>query len=725
MAYTYTKSYVQLAPYLLMEYGYAAVPNPETHTTSEVGFYRMYNGHYGDQIEVFNNNTSVDVTYNVLDRSCVNIGQERFVSLDIDLIVPYNDFDPLLTPTNSLPLSFASPDSIVYDKIKLYILSGYNLEGTNGIILSVKYANQVVGKYTTAAQILFTKDNLFNINYEPNPILLGDKVYDKYIEVKVPNLQRMINDYLGASYSPSILSNTLAYKITSDNLGFQIGTPILIELREINTIELAEGYENYLTTIRSSYSLPQEDMFGDVNCVIQQSNQGDFFEYYGTYEGSFISDFIYFQNSIGNNYSLYNEIIVTEQIGVDFIETYRSTSLQTGNYDSPNTFRPVLKYAASDVSYTITYNMKLVNSKDNSSIARTATLTMNDPGKWGYIITPLQISTQPESQVIYNKIVNQITQIMPQIPEVFVQKIEKKVPYPVFYETNQIYLEAYPNNPSSTENISSSGNLTIKIVQNVENFFRFRVYKTGSKDQLDSLYNYSYSMLFTDSAGNPIKIPMYKDLSDVSRSEIAFKIDVVTTQKILSSRRTSFSIIYDSEVINIQDKNKVIYNTELRGDNKEYYIDGPAVGKFTGRIIDSNGQLVIQDPQIGIIQYSGFPIPDPPVVTPSSTIFRGKWEDPSGTFISSPSTTVTPVTSVVYVTSGVYLPSAGGFSNALPIDERGILIDSNIITPVEFDGSSSNVEIYEEKSSPVWIANPANGVVFTRDGRKTIINEKK
>jgi hypothetical protein len=709
MAYTLTQSYVQLAPYLLMEYGYSAVPNPETYSTSDVGFYRMYNGHYNDQIQMFNNNTSVGITYNVLDRSCVNIGQERFVSLDIDLIVPFNDFDPLLTSTSNLPLSFTSPDDIIYDRIKLYIQSGYNLEGTDGIIFSVKYANQVVGDYTTVSQILFTKDNLFDINYEPNPILLGDKVYDKYIEVKVPNLQRMINDYLAASASPATLSNTLAYKITSDNLGFQIGTPILIELREISAIELSEGYENYITTLRSSYGLPQEDLFGSVNCTLTESTQGEFFQYYGTYQGSFIGDFIYFQNSIGNNYHLYNEIIVTEQIGVDFIETYRSTSLQTGNYDSPNTFRPVLKYSETAVSYTITYNMKLVNKSDSSSILRTSTLTMNDPEKWGYIITPIQLSNQPESQVIYNKIVNQITQIMPQIPEVLVQKIEKKVPYPVFYETNQIYLEAYPN-PTSTSSISSSGNLVLQIIPNVENFFRFRVYKSNSKDQLDTLYSYTYSMLFTDVSGNAIKVPLYNDLSDISKSEIAFKIDVSTTQKILTSQRTAFSIIYDSEVINIRDKNKVIYNTELRGDNKEYYIDGPATGKFTGRIIDSKGQLVIQDPQIGIIQYPGFPIPDSPVITPSSAIFRGKWEDPTGTYISRISPVTDVVTSTVFVTSTIFVPSTNGLDKPLPVDEKGLARDIADLLPVE-PGTSPTSPVYVIGSSPVKTSVPASRII--------------
>jgi hypothetical protein len=716
MAYTFSQSYVQLAPYLLMEYGYAAVPNPETYTTSEVGFYRMYNGHYRDQVQMFNNNTSVDVTYNVLDRSCVNIGQERFVSLDIDLIVPYNDFDPLLTSTASLPLSFTTPDDVIYDKIKLYIQSGYNLEGTDGIIFSVKYANQVVGDYTTVAQILFTKDNLFDINYEPNPILLGDKVYDKYIEVKVPNLQRMTNDYLAASGSPSTLANTLAYKITSDNLGFQIGTPILIELREISTIELSEGYENYITTLRTAYNLPQEDLFGDVNCTVYESTQGDFFEYYGTYQGSFIGDFIYFQNSIGNNYLLYNEIIVTEQIGVDFIETYRSTSLQTGNYDSPNTFRPVLKYAESDVSYTLTYNMKLVNQADNSSILRTSTLTMNDPGKWGYTITPLQISTQPEPQVIYNKIVNQVTQIMPQVPEVLIQKVEKKVPYPVFYETNQIFLESYPN-PTSTLDISSSGNLTLQIVPNVENFFRFRVYKSNSKDQLDTLYSYTYSMLFTDISGNAIKVPLYNELSDISKSELAFKIDVATTQKILTSQRTSFSIIYDTEVINVRDKNKVIYNTELRGDNKEYYIDGPANGKFTGRIIDSNGQLVIQDPQVGIIQYPGFPIPDPPVVTPSSAIFRGKWEDPTGTYVPKTVAKTQVVTSTVFVTSTVYVPSTNGLDRPLPVDDKGLVTDINSLLPIDqnsYGTADQPTDVYIIGSSPVKTKVPTSEPIQRR-----------
>lgn len=700
MSFTYTSSFIQLTPYLLMEYRYAAPSNPETYPTNSVGFYKMENGHYGSQIQFFNQNINVDVTSNVLDRSVVKIAEEKYVSLDIDKIVPYNDFDPLLTNTADLPISFISYDNIVYDSVRLYVLSGYNLDDMDGIIFSIKYENQLSQNYTTACQIMYTKDNLFGFNYEPSPKLFGDKLYDKYIEVKVPNLQRLIYDYLGAASSESSLQNTLAYKTTSNGLGYMSGSPIIIELREIQSTISVSGYDTFLTVLKSEYALPVEDIFQDVNSTIQVSENGDFFEYFGTYQGNFIGEFIYFQNSIGNNYILYNDITVIEQIGVDFVETYSSTSIQTSNYDTPNKFRPVLEYSESAVSYLINYTLRLLNQKDNSSISRTSTITMNNPGSWGYKITPLQLSNSASPEIIYNKVINHVTEIV-STQEVLIQNIVKNITYPIFYETSQIYLDPNPGSSSVTGTINGANDLTIYISPSVENYFKFRIMKFPTSDIPASLYDYVYSMVFNDINGQIIKIPMYIDpqMTNVIKGEISFKIDVANTTKILASNRSSFFVIYDSTVITSIDQTKPIYGSEIKSDNKEYYTEGPGKGKFTGRILNSNGQIIIQNPQVGIIQYPGFPIQAPPTVTPSSVLYRGKWADGSG---SKPRNTIR--------TSGDSI----GVLPQYPIDA---VTNTSSFTPVYNIGSSVVRNVLPEESKNVETVTSGASTIKTVDGK--------
>jgi hypothetical protein len=58
MAFSTTSKYVQLTPYLLMEYMYAAPPDAETHFTNSgtgvVGYQKLVNGYMGGSIQILN-----------------------------------------------------------------------------------------------------------------------------------------------------------------------------------------------------------------------------------------------------------------------------------------------------------------------------------------------------------------------------------------------------------------------------------------------------------------------------------------------------------------------------------------------------------------------------------------------------------------------------------------------------------------------------------------------
>jgi hypothetical protein len=87
----------------------------------------------------------------------VRIGESSFVTLDSNLIVPFNDYSDELTNTVDLPIVFPSNLLVVYDTVRYHIRAGYNLNNIDGIILTVEYQDENL-EYVTGSQILIKKE---------------------------------------------------------------------------------------------------------------------------------------------------------------------------------------------------------------------------------------------------------------------------------------------------------------------------------------------------------------------------------------------------------------------------------------------------------------------------------------------------------------------------------------------------------------------------------------
>ena len=301
MAFTTTSKFVQITPYLLMEYMYADEPTPETHFVNNggvtVGYDKLINGFRSNNVQVFNKDSNYDTTHNTTENNVVRIGESSFVTLDSNLIVPFNDYSDELTNTVDLPIVFPSNLLVVYDTVRYHIRAGYNLNNIDGIILTVEYQDQNL-EYVTGSQILIKKGTEQEYFLNPNPVTIGSNIYDKYFEIKLPNLKDMNDKYLAAS--PAFQPDTLASLISSSGEGFIYGAPIRVTAWQVqNTVDY-NGYPRYDCARIATLSLEQEDPFSNIGATIKESERGQFFEYYATDNEGFIEDFILFQNSIGN-----------------------------------------------------------------------------------------------------------------------------------------------------------------------------------------------------------------------------------------------------------------------------------------------------------------------------------------------------------------------------------------------------------------------------------------
>ena len=564
MAYSTTSKFVQLTPYLLMEWMYADQPDPETYPvntgSTTVGFNKMVNGYITAIVnnaaivptnQIYNLDINYEVTHNTAENSVVQIATNSFITLDPGLIIPFNDFSDELTPTDQLQINFPANIQVVYDSIRYHIVAGYNLSNLDGVIINVKYQD-VNLTYVTFSQILIQKGTQQVYTLNPTPLKIGANIYDRYLEVKVPSLVAMNNTYQAAAASSR--SQTLAALTSQSGRGYVYGAPIRIELWTVASKSDYLGYERYDSELTSALSLESEDPFSNIGAVIKESDSGQFFEYFATDNQGFVEDFILFQNSIGNNYYINHQIETLEQIGVAIITTNTFQTIQTTGFDVPNYYRPIVKNAATASSFTLKYTMSLVNTVDNSRVVRIGTYTSANPGQWGPNITPIKLNTFPQVMKIYNKVYNQAPLNIPAPVNPTPTEIVKVSN--VFIDSRNVSTTSIPliirngsiqNDTSAAPTVAQSAGTMVIDVSPFDNYYKFKMYKSGSDGspvEIDLGDTVNYKMVFIDNTGKKIYVPSLQDknLANSSKGEVAFRIDDSISSTILQLRDRRFFI---------------------------------------------------------------------------------------------------------------------------------------------------------------------------------------
>lgn len=561
MAYSTTSKYVQLTPYLVMEYLYADQPDPETYPvntgSTTVAYDKLINGIIkgvggtaANDVQIFNQSQDYSITTNTSLNSVVKVTENSYITLDPNYIVPYNDFNPNLTSTADLPVNFSSNIFLTYDSVRYHILAGYNLGNIDGLILGIDFLD-VNGSYVTFSQIFL--DNGFSDQYtlNPSPLMIGINSYDKYFEIKIPSLFYLNNQYI-SSANPSL---TAAALFSQSGRGFVVGSPMRIRAYEVLNTTLTSGYSTYGANLIATLSLESEDPFTNIGAQIAPADTGDFFEFFATDNDGFIEDFILFQNSIGNAYYIQNNIEVIEQIGTAFIQTANFFTIQTAAYDIPNLYRPIIRNSGVASSFTLRYTMTLVNSADQSRVTRMASYTSTNAAKYGSYIAPLQLQTLPQAQKIYNKIATATNISVPNTnpsPKVVIKYSN------VFFErglvnTTMTNLVVKGNEittadgGSSQDQISYGQGKAYIVISPFDNYYKFTFYKQGADGTtqlIDLDASGTYYMVFINNSNKKVSAPTIdnKNIANPSRGELAFKISETIATDVLQYTNRKFYV---------------------------------------------------------------------------------------------------------------------------------------------------------------------------------------
>ena len=389
--------FIQISEQILIEYVYTSQATPTTYNTATYPIELMRDTNTKGTY-FFNTDSVSAVMGNYRDISAVsnNATKTQYVSLDTDIGVPYNDFSPALTDSANLLQTFTPELDVAYDKIKVHFIAGFSFEGFDGIVFEA-LAPRRDGVMLNLASINFLKTDTPTFN--PDPLLIADKLYATYIEWRVPSLFFMNN--LFSATQP----NGVAYKIT-EGQGF-LGTPaITLKATGIYDTIIENAYSFYEMQEINSVSILNRDIYDNLYAQVIQSDAGDYFELSGQVTGSTFSNFIAQLNSSGGQYVVFHEISVTEQIGTVFTQTSFQVISQDTDFDEPVLFRPIIKNANSAVSFSINYVLRLYNKADATQIIKNARLTSFETQKYGRQMVQINLGVVPTVANVYNRINN-------------------------------------------------------------------------------------------------------------------------------------------------------------------------------------------------------------------------------------------------------------------------------------------------------------------------------
>lgn len=547
----HTSAYIQISRYALLEYQYENELIPISGAAGSAGALRLENKYMGTY-QFLNTSPSVKLTGNVLDRSAGRMGPtlNKWAYFDIDTAVPI-----YLTNSNFVVEDQTANLSTLagrYDNARLHILSGFNFPGLDGIILQLQWKEWTLNSATQnrlfdACNYVYLKGQE-QIEFSTNPLFLGDRLYDRYIDVKVPSLYTVQQDF----WNSPTATNTIGYNYTFNNVGFQQNSQITAHLFEIDYTETLNG-NLYLYTGNSYNAVfNSADNYSQLGLVIKEDEFNDYIEYYPTWNGAFLEVYINDLNSVGGDWVVINQIELYEQIGTGQVRSANMTMLQDGNFDQPMIYRPVIMNSSLAFSYTIDYTMRFFNRVDNTEIVRKAAYTSTNVKKYGKQLEKINVLQGFTPVKVYNKIVQMSSSDNASIAGLTIPKeiITQNIVTPVFYDINMISISSAADLSATLgEAVYPQGTNTIYIGP-FDNMIKFKIFTMSADKSQNVSFDLSsfignVALTFNTTDGIQVSIPAYIDinLANPNMGEVVFKIDSSSAVKILASSDKDYFIV--------------------------------------------------------------------------------------------------------------------------------------------------------------------------------------
>jgi hypothetical protein len=284
---------------------------------------------------------------------------------------------------------------IQYDTVRLHLRSGFSFaaRGYEGFLFEV-----MTERNTRVKNFLTQLVYLNQSNYEfsnPKPFVLGEVLWSKYINIKIPSLIGQNQEFLDRFYGDGTVGSSDVNEFSNYGIAFKL----------LDKLETVNGFDYVYTGEENVFTVSREDEYSDFTVAVEDADDGDYFKIYGEKDNSisgFESNLLNRIQTSSDDIVVIYDIEVFEQVGTSFIKTSDTTFTQYEDFSTPIVFRPVIKNANVAVNFSIDVTMRIYNQTDNTQIVKKAALTVNHPAKYGKKLSALKIDNPNILTEVYN-----------------------------------------------------------------------------------------------------------------------------------------------------------------------------------------------------------------------------------------------------------------------------------------------------------------------------------
>lgn len=568
---------------------------------------------------VYDNNNLISETYNIL----VDSRDRRQSYIAGDTSITGNTIGNQLFKIDNITQKYAKVNPSYYsflqlkeygsgipirnDKIKIHVPINWTFGEHLGFYIRV-YAFDIPNQRTyELSNFYFDMTDVsqqYLLNFTSPPLLFQEKLWGKNISVDIPSLNEISNQKTGTSVKENSINSNL-----TNGTGLNTSSPIFIDFHFIDNIQTINGVTTYILSAKTTTTVQQTPEFENLGLVVKPSENGDFFEIYGTYNDSIggFNLFIEESKNIGQRYFVQYDVTMYEQN----IRGKTLTFTQHDNFNESIEYRPIIKY--STTTAIIDVEMRLIDAVDDSYIIRRASYGMlqDEVSKYSLNLTKINLSSANKPK-IYNIKSNidpslvGITNSMGRITNVKTNKtysgrvsntnintnniqIETiKVPFPVLIDKFNIVSKS-DNEMLNNTLFYGIGKMTI-ILYPFDNIIKFTI-ANGSETSPDFLNLSSYGdikIVFKDDS-KIFEFPLYTDSDSINlaNGQIVFKIN--------QNKMSDIKRLYDSgvNIFYITSESQSIRSVIYSGLFKIY--DGTQVQTITSQTISP---IIIKDPDL-------------------------------------------------------------------------------------------------------------------------------
>lgn len=336
-----------------------------------------------EEYKILNNQKDSTLTYIGSEASFNTIDNQFF---QVDSVA--NKWAKIDTTKYSfLKLDISGTSEVVNDQIKIHLPINYEFNEYRGFLMRVYTYDYDNSKFCYLTNFYYDKFDTTQdyLKTDVSPAYLyEDRLWDKEITFSIPSVRKVAFQRT----SGLATADSLNYNL-SNGRGLSLTSPIFVDFYFITGIQQIGTLKNYLTTNPFSIEVPTSEELEELDIFMQESSEGDFFEFYPIWNNSLdsYSQFIDQSYRLGKPY--FNEWRVT--VFEQNIKGKTVTYLVDSDFSQKIEFRPIIKYSTSVA--VIDVELRLINPVDGSVVIRNASygLASNQVSKYALNLKKVKI----------------------------------------------------------------------------------------------------------------------------------------------------------------------------------------------------------------------------------------------------------------------------------------------------------------------------------------------